>query len=532
MKKTMNGAVLLSGAALIAKILSAVYRVPFQNIVGNTGFYVYQQVYPIYGIGMTIALSGLPVFLSKLIAEQKNERQQIGLIKKAFILLTIFSISLFSLVFFGADWIAQGMGDPQLAPIIQSVSWLFLLVPLLTTARGYFQGTFDMLPTAVSQVVEQVIRVTVILVAALMYQSLKWDVYQMGAAAMSSAWIAGLAASLVLGIALLRKRKTVEDPFSYPVGESPEMMGYPTITKRFVTEGLAISLLSALLILLQLIDSFTLYKGLTYSGMSSQLAKNTKGIYDRGQPLVQLGMIVATAFSTTLIPVLSRAVTEKKETAFLRSASSMVRVTLTFSIAATTGLIALMPYINQVLFGDRFGVAVLSVYMVAILFASLIGAYNAVLQSQNQHYLTMAALLAGLVVKWVTNKWLIMKFGTIGASLATVLSLALILFIIRLGLPSALKRDVTKKRIVLKLSSISLLMAAIVWLSTRLIEKGILNEGQRTDAFALTVIGVIIGMSVFMYGLVRLNVLTIREWLSLPFGKKILRKWVRKNGKN
>ena len=96
MKRTMNGAVLLSVAALIAKILSAVYRVPFQNIVGNTGFYVYQQVYPIYGIGMTIALSGLPVFLSKLIAEQKNVSQQMGLIKRIFIILTIFSLSLIS----------------------------------------------------------------------------------------------------------------------------------------------------------------------------------------------------------------------------------------------------------------------------------------------------------------------------------------------------------------------------------------------------------------------------------------------------
>ena len=69
----MRGAVILSCAGLAAKILSAFYRIPFQNIVGNTGFYVYQQVYPIYGIGMTFALSGFPVYISKLIAEQENE---------------------------------------------------------------------------------------------------------------------------------------------------------------------------------------------------------------------------------------------------------------------------------------------------------------------------------------------------------------------------------------------------------------------------------------------------------------------------
>ena len=62
-RQMMQGALVLSLAAFIAKILSAVYRVPFQNMVGNTGFYVYQQVYPIYGIGMTFALSGFPVFV-------------------------------------------------------------------------------------------------------------------------------------------------------------------------------------------------------------------------------------------------------------------------------------------------------------------------------------------------------------------------------------------------------------------------------------------------------------------------------------
>ena len=69
LKKTMNGAFILTIAAFIAKVLSAVYRVPFQNMVGNTGFYVYQQIYPLYGLGMTLALNGLPVFLSKVIAE-------------------------------------------------------------------------------------------------------------------------------------------------------------------------------------------------------------------------------------------------------------------------------------------------------------------------------------------------------------------------------------------------------------------------------------------------------------------------------
>ncbi|MEG0552642.1 MAG: polysaccharide biosynthesis C-terminal domain-containing protein, partial [Carnobacterium sp.] len=137
-----------------------------------------------------------------------------------------------------------------------------------------------------------------------------------------------------------------------------------------------------------------------------------------------------------------------------------------------------------------------------------------------------------LLTKWLANNWLIMKFGTIGASLATILSLGLVLFIIRLGLPDSLKKECARKGFALKLGTISLVMAALVWGGTQGMEKWVFNGGHRTDAFVLTLIGVMIGISVFLSGLFHLNVLTIREWLSLPFGKKILRKQVKENGEN
>ncbi|HFM8747147.1 TPA: oligosaccharide flippase family protein, partial [Enterococcus faecium] len=78
MRRVMQGAFVLTIASFIAKVLSALYRIPLQNLVGDEGFYVYQQVYPIYGIAMTLALSGLPQFISKYVAERKNpfERKQ------------------------------------------------------------------------------------------------------------------------------------------------------------------------------------------------------------------------------------------------------------------------------------------------------------------------------------------------------------------------------------------------------------------------------------------------------------------------
>lgn len=79
---------------------------------------------------------------------------------------------------------------------------------------------------------------------------------------------------------------------------------YPYLFKRLVTEGLSVSLIASLLIILQFIDSFTVYKGLINSGYSAHQAMVTKGVYDRGQLLVQLAMVVSTGLASGLLPLL------------------------------------------------------------------------------------------------------------------------------------------------------------------------------------------------------------------------------------
>ena len=173
-KTLLKGALILSLASLIAKILSAFYRVPFENIVGNTGFYVYQQVYPLYGIGMTFALSGFPVFISKLIAEQEGQLAKVNLARRLFVILSFFAGGIFIFLQLTSGLIANSMGDGQLELLIKSVSFMFLFMPLLAVGRGYYQGTFNMVPTAISQVSEQLVRVAVVLLAAYLFTKRGW----------------------------------------------------------------------------------------------------------------------------------------------------------------------------------------------------------------------------------------------------------------------------------------------------------------------------------------------------------------------
>ncbi|WP_283805108.1 oligosaccharide flippase family protein [Lentilactobacillus rapi] len=108
-KQVLAGTLLLTVASFIAKLLSAVYRIPFQNMVGNIGFYVYQQIYPIYGIGMTFALTGLPVFISKLVADTPDPNDQIALVHRIQAVLRVICGFIFCILQFGAGIMSHAM---------------------------------------------------------------------------------------------------------------------------------------------------------------------------------------------------------------------------------------------------------------------------------------------------------------------------------------------------------------------------------------------------------------------------------------
>lgn len=524
-KTMMHGAVILSIAALIAKILSAVYRVPFQNLVGNTGFYVYQQVYPIYGIGMTFALSGFPVFLSNLVAQYQTEYALGTLLRKSFLLMAILGGICFIGLWSQASMIAQLMGDAQLEPVVQSVSWMFLTMPFLVVARGYFQGTMRMVPTAISQVMEQVVRVIVIIAVASLYVRWTDDLYLMGAWAMSSATIAAVAAILVLGFYIWREQRN--QYFKDWSGERTipaSALKWSQLLRRFLIEGGTLCLLSSMLVLYQLIDSFSLFKGLVEQGIASDVAKDLKGIFDRGQPLVQLGMVVGVGFSSSYMPLLTRAFARGKQQEFDTLKHSLLKMTVALASAATAGMIVILPRLNHMLFGDTQGNMVLAVYVTSVLVASLIMAYHGILQSSGKYYITLIGLLAGLIVKWIGNDYLVMLSQTLGASIATVLGLLVMFGMIYFLSPHSVSAfDTTKTRFIRRLLAVVCGMTLLV-LAVQVPFNIWMPAGQSRSADTLvSFILVAVGGLAFIGLALRLELLSVREWIMIPKGKSVLR---------
>ena len=142
------------------------------------------------------------------------------------------------------------------------------------------------------------------------------------------------------------------------------------IGRRLMAEGLPLTAMSSMMVLFQLLDSFTIYNGLIESGISEQMAMSLKGIYDRGQPFVQLGLVVGLGISTSALPLLRKYSRENKKEEWEKISFTVLNLTFLFSGAASVGLIAIMPWLNHALFSDEAGTGVLRIYVISILLAS------------------------------------------------------------------------------------------------------------------------------------------------------------------
>ncbi|WP_229717931.1 putative polysaccharide biosynthesis protein [Ligilactobacillus salitolerans] len=515
MKKTMKGALILTLAAVTAKVLSALYRIPFQNIVGNTGFYVYQQIYPLYGIGMTLALNGLPAFISKLVAQEDDEEKQAQVAARLFVLLAVLAVLLFGLLQLGAGLLSRLMGDPKLASLITSVSWMFLLMPFLASARGYGQGIFDMIPTALSQVSEQMVRVGLIIGAALAAQHLSWSVYQTGSVAMLASVLGGASAVLVL-LPTLRK-------FLRYVPAKKAKISYSLLLKALFKEGAVLCLFAALMVLLQLVDSFTVLKSLQDFGMSSQKAKFIKGIYDRGQPLVQVGMTVALSFSATLLPSLTATLKADKKEEFHEIAQTMLHSGIALATAASAGLISLMPQVNLLLFGDSQLSLTLCIYIVSIPLISTLSILNSILQSKGSFGGTWLAVILTLAVKIFLNSWLISHIGIMGAALSTALGLVAGIAALTLIWPRNYREQGKRQRnfgikLLLCVAAMMSVVFGAAWICQQLFQLG------RLQVLIFVPCAVILGVLVFVLTATQTHLFTLAEWEALPGGSKLVAK--------
>ena len=516
-----RGALILSAAAILVKILSAAYRIPFQNIAGDIGFYIYQQVYPFYGVMLTISTIGFPVVISKLIAEQDSAKKGYtvqDILRTSSIILGALGIILFTGLFLGARWIAGIMGDPQLAGLLKIVAFSYLLMPFSSVLRGYFQGFNDMMPTASSQIGEQSIRVMTILFLSTLFVYKESSLYTVGEGAVFGSVTGGLASLFLLGVSLFRRGGWRKN--AWASGTRLNVRKFTRLSKTLIMEGIAFCITGLMLILFQFVDSLHLYSLLKETGLNEVDAKVWKGVYDRGQPLVQLGNVVANSFALALVPVIAGLAREKQEIFMLENIQLSIRVSAAIGIAAAAGLAVTMKPLNYMLYTDTKGTFALAVFSLSVFFTSLIMAKAAVLQSLGYSLLPVTLTFLGVGCKWLFDLVLVPAYRINGAALSTVLAFSVMALLFHIALKKRLGKPIYEKRkwLIILLATVGM-VAAVMGLN--LVFQTFTTEGTRWLAAIQALTGAGLGAAVYLTIVLRFELFSKEELALIPGGNKV-----------
>ncbi|MFB8378240.1 putative polysaccharide biosynthesis protein [Paenibacillus taichungensis] len=553
--RLLQGAFVLGLAAIISKIIGAFQKIPLQNLGGDGVFGIYNTVYPFYMLIITIAAAGLPVAVSKFVAEQNAlGRPEEGrrVIRLSSLLLGGIGLALALLMYIGAPLVGNLIGNGSVVPSIRAASMALLFVPVMTGLRGYFQGLQQMVPTAVSQVVEQTVRVTVMIVLLLWLMGRDASLETIAAGAMIGS-VAGGFAGLVtmLGYVYHHRRKNGE---KLAAMKSAETVGQMEKTKEQRSGGstplseerrsngewirtlliyaIPVCLGSLAVPLMNLVDTFTVPRLLRREGLNELQSMVSFGIYNRGLPLVQLVTMLATSLSVLFIPAMAEARLKGGPEAVRQQAGLALRWFWLIGLAASAGLAVLAEPINRMLYGDAAGTEALR-YMALTAAGSTVSIIAAaLLQGLGAVRAPAFSMLAAAGVKALLNVMLVPALGISGAALAGAVA-----YMLAAGLNVALLARLVALRPApgavlakpaLVIAAMSLAAAGTAWAAEAVLGGIGIAADRRLAAMGVSLLGIAAGSAVFLLAAARTGLLTAAELAAVPKLGPLLAKLLRR----
>lgn len=511
MKTFMKGASILTISAIVVKLLGAVYRVPFQNLVGDKGFYIYQQVYPFIGIFIVWTSYGFAVAVSKILAGSPNRGAAKAAMRIAFIYLLMLSLSFFIILTVFAPFFARSMGDPQLVSLLRAGAYIVLFMPALAVFKGSFQSEGRMVPVAVSGVGEQASRVVVILVGT-------WIAIRAGASLYTAGEIAMWGAVVGEGAGVIILALYFRNIFKGPL----EKVDTWRVVKELTVVSLSVSASSLILLFFQLVDSFTVFQILLSSGLMEETAMETKGVYDRGQPLVQMGILIASTLALAIVPLIAYHSTKNEGKGALPFIRLTFRTAFLFGWAAAAGLALVLPFVNEMLFQTRDGSGALIIFAFQIFWLSLILPLTAMLQGAGKFKVPAFLLIGGLLIKVIANIILVPIYDIAGAAIAGNIGFAVITVGLVLYFKKVWPIRLAPTRFYGWITAATALMVAIVLPWMILADQFLFVElSSRIGATLIALTSVGLGAVIFLFIIMKSRIMAEKEWFLLPFGKRL-----------
>lgn len=526
---------ILAIASIVVRIIGIAYRIPMINIIGDEGMGYYGTAFNVYNIALLLSSYSLPLAVSKMVSARlanKQYRNAERIFHTALVYATIVGAITASVIWFGADFFAaEVFFMPYASFALKTLAPTVWIMAYLGVFRGYFQGRGTMVPTAFSQVFEQIINAIVSVVAGgyLFNEALKVEILknEVGTG-YSNAWGAAggtigtgsgaFTALLFLLLLFMVYRKTSRRQVKRDKSGSVE--SYGEITKLLFLTVVPVILSSAIYNMNSVIDNSVLAHNFASLGREAQFAADW-GVYTgKYHLLINVPMAVSNALSSSLIPSVSRAVAEGDVKKIRNKVMVAIRFSMLIAIPSTVGLTVLAGPINNLLFsGDNSLAIKMTLYgSVAVVFYSLSTVTNAILQGIDKMHLPIMHALIALVVHLGALELmaLVFDFGIYSMVYANIV-FALIMCILNHW---AIRRTIGYRQEIKKTFLIPTIAAAVMGACTFGVYK-LFYMAVKSNVIS-TMIAIVVAVAVYGILLIKLKCLTDEELRQMPGGTKLL----------
>lgn len=394
----LKGFTWLTVGAVIAKILGGIYKIALTRILGGASFGVYQQVLPIYTFLVVLITAGVPLGMSKLLVKKEYQKEKLKTLKLTLGIFLYISVILTFILIIFAKTISKAQGTNSLSVCYYLLAPAIIFSAVAGVIKGYFQSVEDFKPTAVSQVVEQLVKVVL---------GLSFSLFFAGSGVLSQiiGAILGISlgdlATLVILIVYIKKQSVKLPKFEFDKTECKELF-------KIV---FPIMLSSLIIPLSQFVDSILVVK------LLNRNFNNTMSVYLYGlqsgvvSTLIGFPSVITFSLVSVMLPSLTKDFKEKREANFSSKVSFAFKLILILVIPCVLFILFYPNEIINLLYSNKLdGFNVNGVDLTAkllfwsafnIVFSCFSQFLSIVLQSREKRYLPTINNLVGMIVKTV-----------------------------------------------------------------------------------------------------------------------------------
>ena len=525
-----GGAAILAVGIAIVKLIGALYKIPLGNILDDEGFGHFNNAYVIYNLLLMVSTAGLPVALSKSISEASTlgRRNQVHRIFNValvtfFVLGTVSFVVMFAL----AQPLADLQGDGAAVQAVRAIAPACFFVCVLSTFRGYAQGHGNMVPTAVSQIIEALGKLVIGL-------ALSWVLVRAGASSADAAAGAIFGVTCGAGICLIylivehihRRRSEPGRPTDVP--EPPG-----TILKRLLVIAVPITLCASVTPITSWLDTAQV-QNILRDVMNAQPAQwyeaqklldpdvvdpvvAAYGAYQKAITIYNLPSSFMVAITASVIPAISACRARRDYQGAGRIAESSMRMGMLLALPAGVGLAVLSSPIMYLLYADSdHAIADPSMMILGIasIFVCVMLVCNSVLQASGFVNLPIFIMIAGCAAKLIVNNFMVRQMGAVGAAVGTLVCYVIVAVLELLLIKRVIPAPPRYTQVFAKPMVAAGVMGMAVWAAYGLVSRLFGNTLS-------TLIAIAAGVAVYAVLVVVLKAISREDLALMPKGDKI-----------